>query len=161
MGRRVAGNTLMVCTALMPFKGCSSTSCFADKSFKLPVDIKKSTLLFKLRVPWDLPEAANPGCPDQFAAGDTVSLGLCRSPALVICCFYTFIPPLPPSIDQQALCHVGGQYLVSSGQTIYSVAQELGSKPFDIIKFNQDLNPVYPLQAGSTLIVPLPAAAIR
>lgn len=47
----------------------------ADKSLKLPVNIKKSILLFKLRVPWDLLEAANPGCPDQFAAGDTVSLG--------------------------------------------------------------------------------------
>ncbi len=151
----------MVCLALMVLKGCSSTTCFADKSFKLPIDIKKSTLLFKLRVPWDLLEAANPGCPDQFAAGDTVSLGLCRRPALVICCFYMFIPLFPPppvngSVFQQALCHVGGQYLASSGQTIYSVAQELGLKPYDIVKFNEDLNPIYPLQAGSILIVPLP-----
>ena len=149
----------MVCLALMAFKRCSSTNCFPDKSFTLPVDIKKSILLFKLRVPWDLLEAANPGCPDQFAAGDTVSLGLCRRPALVVCCFHMFIPSPPPvngSVFQQAVCHVGGQYLASSGQTVYSVAQELGLEPFEIVKFNQDLNPIYPLQAGSILIVPLP-----
>lgn len=74
----------------------------ADKLFKLPVDIKKSTLLFKLRVPWDLLEAANPGCPEQLTAGETVSLG--------------------------------GQYLASSGQTVFSVAQELDLKPHDIVK---------------------------
>lgn len=98
-------------------KGCSSATCFADKSLKLPVNIKKSILLFKLRVPWDLLEAANPGCPDQFAAGDTVSLGLCRRPTLVVHCLYMFMPRLPPvnaAVFQQALCHVGGQYLASS-----------------------------------------------
>ena len=47
---------------------------FADKLFKLPVDIKKSILLMKLRVPVELVDAANPDCPEQF--GDTVSLGM-------------------------------------------------------------------------------------
>lgn len=96
----------------------------ADKLFKLPVDIKKSTLLFKLRMPPELIEAANSGCPEQFRAGDIVSLG--------------------------------GQYLASSGQTVYSVAHELNIKPYDIVKFNEDLNPIYPLQDGSVLTVPLP-----
>jgi len=52
-----------------------------DKLFKLPVGIKKTTLLFKLRLPPDLIEAANPGCPEQFSAGDTVSLGVCCWPS--------------------------------------------------------------------------------
>ena len=56
----------------------------------------------------------------------------------------------------QATCDIGGQYLASSGQTVFSVAQELDLKPYDIVKFNQDLNPIYPLKAGSILIVPLP-----
>jgi len=55
--------------------------CFIDKLFKLPVDIRKSTLLFKLRMPPDLIEAAKPGCPEHFKAGDTVSLGVCRWPS--------------------------------------------------------------------------------
>lgn len=62
----------------------------------------------------------------------------------------------PLSVSQQADCHVGGQYLASSGQTIFSVAQELALQPTDIIKFNEDLNPIYKLPAGSILIVPLP-----
>lgn len=49
---------------------------FADKLFKLPVDIKKSVLLMKLRVPVELVDAANPDCPEHFRAGDTVSLGM-------------------------------------------------------------------------------------
>ncbi|KAL0033653.1 hypothetical protein WJX79_010144 [Trebouxia sp. C0005] len=96
----------------------------ADKLFKLPVDIRKSTLLFKLRMPPDLMESANPGCPEQFRAGDIISLG--------------------------------GQCLASSGQNVYSVAQELNLKPYDIVRFTAELNPIYPLQAGSILIVPLP-----
>lgn len=59
-------------------------------------------------------------------------------------------------MSRQEICHVGGQYLASSGQTVFTVAQELDLKPFDIVKFNQDLNPIYPLPAGSILVVPLP-----
>lgn len=39
------------------------------------------------------------------------------------------------------------------GQTIFSVAEEL---PFDIVKFNIDINPAYTLLEGSVLTVPLP-----
>ncbi len=69
---------------------------------------------------------------------------------------YKFNPYASGSLFGQATCDVGGQYLASSGQTVFSVAQELDLKPYDIVKFNQDLNPIYPLPAGSTLIVPLP-----
>ncbi|KAA6417546.1 MAG: hypothetical protein FRX49_12479 [Trebouxia sp. A1-2] len=77
-------------------------------------------------MPPDLMESANPGCPEQFRAGDIISLG--------------------------------GQCLASSGQNVYSVAQELNLKPYDIVRFTAELNPIYPLQAGSILIVPLPHA---
>ena len=157
MGRHVAGNTLIVRLVLMVIPGCSSTICPADKLLKLPVDIKKSTLLFKLRVPGDLLEAANPACPEECAAGEVVSLGMCRSTQ--ISQFVAATVSLRHQVGQcvsRPQCHVGGQYLASSGQTVFSVAQELELRPFDIVKFNEDLNPIYPLQAGSILIVPLP-----
>jgi len=69
---------------------------------------------------------------------------------------YKFNPYASGSLFGQATCDIGGQYLASSGQTIFSVAHELDLKPFDIVKFNQDLNPIYPLPDGSILIVPLP-----
>lgn len=132
--------------------------CFVDKLFKLPVDIKKSTLLFKLRMPPELIEAANPGCPEQFRAGDIVSLGVCRwlKPWHFIYDFHKLTPSASASDSEQADCCAGGQYLASSGQTVYSVAHELNIKPYDIVKFNEDLNPIYPLQDGSVLTVPLP-----
>ena len=79
MGRRIAGDALTAGLARTRAEGRLSSAYSADKLFKLPVDIKKSTLLYKLRVPLDLLEAANPGCPEQFKAGDTVSLGNCRT----------------------------------------------------------------------------------
>ena len=76
MGRRIAGNTHMAPLPLLAFK-VAHCLLYVDKLFKLPVGIKKSTLLFNLRLPPELMEAANPGCPEQFNAGDTVSLGVC------------------------------------------------------------------------------------
>ena len=77
-------------------------------------------------------------------------------PALALCHLYKLIPSASGSEFEQADCYAGGQYLASSGHTVYCAAQELNLKPYDIVKFNKDLNPIYPLQAGSTLTVPLP-----
>lgn len=85
MGRRMAGNMFMVRLPLFALHA-THCCCFIDKLFKLPVDIRKSTLLFKLRMPPDLMESANPGCPEQFRAGDIISLGVCRwtSPSIFL-----------------------------------------------------------------------------
>lgn len=63
----------------------------------------KSTLLFKLRVPGDLLEAANPGCPEQLPAGETVSLGMCRSfsPRRLLVPTTSVHMPADPCLDKQ------------------------------------------------------------
>ena len=48
----------------------------------------------------------------------------------------------------------GAQYLVGPGQTVFSVAEDLQLQPFDIVKFNIDINPAYTLLEGSVLTVP-------
>ena len=77
-------------------------------------------------------------------------------PALALCHLYKLIPSASGSEFEQADCYAGGQYLASSGQTVYSAAQELNLKPYDIFRLNNHLNAIYPLQAGSILTVPLP-----
>ena len=81
--------------------------CFVDKLFKLPVDIKKSTLLFKLRMPPELMEAANPGCPEQFRVGDIVSLGVCHWPKPWHFIFSTSSSPLPVRLNRQTVVQEG------------------------------------------------------
>lgn len=42
------------------------------------------------------------------------------------------------------------------GQTVFKVAEDLQLQPYDIVKFNIDINPAYTLLEGSILTVPLP-----
>ena len=47
------------------------------------------------------------------------------------------------------------------GQTVFSVAEDLQLQPFDIVKFNIDINPAYTLLEGSVLTVPLPRSKTK
>ena len=47
------------------------------------------------------------------------------------------------------------------GETVFSVAEDLQLQPFDIVKFNIDINPAYTLLEGSILTVPLPCSKTK
>lgn len=129
----------------------------ADKILTLPREYKPAELAGVLKVPWDLLFAANPDGLVHLGAGRQISLGkdaLYRH--LASSCYskrYRTHPGL-------TVCgNSGGRYQVQTGDTIWTIADELsqlGTKitPYDLLKYNVNLDPHF-LKTGFILVVPI------